>query len=333
MRMWRVTSFFVRIGWPRLAYGGTLTVAQVALFMACGSRTLLQLDDLPGEEQLDGSPSRPDVPAHPSPDTLPPLDVRPEPDVDRRDCEDAGSTPIYLVTVDSQLLAFEPTTLSFRRIGELACPAPEGSQPFSMAVDRQGTAYVLYSVHADFGVGLYRVSIATGACSRTSYFAPENTDFDLFGMAFATDELGPSETLFVASARDRVSTLGRIDTQTFTLTRLGFIQPEISGAELTGTGDGDIFGFYAEAQGADSYILQIDKESAKVVAQDVLVGLGQGYGWAFAHWGGDFWLFTAPAADLSRVHRFRPSDKSLSQVAEYPMAAIVGAGVSSCVPQ
>jgi hypothetical protein len=56
-----------------------------------------------------------------------------------------------------------------------------------------------------------------------------------------------------------------------------------------------------------------------------------GSGWAFAFWGGDFWVFTAPAGD-SRITRFRPSDGSVTTVVDSLGAIIVGAGVSTCAP-
>ena len=64
----------------------------------------------------------------------------------------------------------------------------------------------------------------------------------------------------------------------------------------------------------------------------------QGRGWAFAFWGGDFYLFTCPfsgptqSCTSSRVTRFRPGDKSITQVGSY-RGIIVGAGVSTCAPQ
>ena len=59
--------------------------------------------------------------------------------------------------------------------------------------------------------------------------------------------------------------------------------------------------------------------------------IDQGQGWAFAFWGGDFYMFHAPNGN-SIVTRYRPSDDSLTQVATLP-SIIVGAGVSTCAPQ
>ncbi|MGH7438692.1 MAG: hypothetical protein ACRENE_23640 [Polyangiaceae bacterium] len=61
------------------------------------------------------------------------------------------------------------------------------------------------------------------------------------------------------------------------------------------------------------------------------VNVSLGSGWAFAYWGGDFYLFTAPAQTSSIVTRVRPSDGSAVQVGSLD-EVIAGAGVSTCVP-
>lgn len=319
----------------RFTLGVAGALGAAGAFVACGSRTALPFDELVAFDEEDGR--APEVDALPPPDALPPLDVGPRPDVDRSDCPDAEATLVYMVTAERELVEFDPGARSFRRIGVLSCPAPPSASPFSMAVDRRGTAFVLYhrnTPRGQVGAGLYRVSTADGECSRTAFEPPVGSDFDLFGMGFATDGAGPSETLFVASARERTSRLARIDTDTFALTAIGAFVPSLAGAELTGNGAGDLFGFYSgdPTRPRDSFIMQIDKASATILAEDVLPGVDQGSGWAFAFWGGDFWLFTSPNNRASRVLRFRPSDKSLSAVAEYP-GVIVGAGVSTCAPQ
>jgi hypothetical protein len=65
-----------------------------------------------------------------------------------------------------------------------------------------------------------------------------------------------------------------------------------------------------------------------------LPGVDLGGAWAFAFWGGDFYLFTAPGGNgtSSLVTRYRPSDGSVTQVAMAPGVTIVGAGVSPCAP-
>jgi hypothetical protein len=303
--------------------------------VACGSRTGLFVDDdgfsnVPGgdagpDARRDGGRRDADVE-----DAPPPLDVRPPVDVDRTDCPDADSTLVYTITSTYDLQSFNPDTGQFRNIGRISCPAPSGETPFSMAVDRKGIAYVLFT---DFR--LYRVSTATAACISTPY-TPEQFDFKLFGMGFATNSVGPTETLFVAGDDQQLnggaSGLARITPGTFKLNPVDDFSPPIDQAELTGTGDGRLFAFYRKlADSPPSYIGEIDPNTAEVIGERRFDNVDQGEGWAFAFWGGDFYMFHAPGGS-TRVTRWRPSDDSVTQVATTPLK-IVGAGVSTCAPQ
>ena len=311
----------------------------LAVFVfACGDRTGLLVPDMGGGSSGsansgtpssgtggdDGGPSvEPD--AEVVADALPPIDVTVPQDV-FNDCPNAGATFVYVVTKQFNLLSFYPPTAQFRTIGTLKCPS-QASQPFSMAIDRAGTAYILYEDGE-----LFRASTATAACKATG-FAPGQMGFSTtFGMGYSRDSQGTGETLYVAGAMDP-SELATIDTSSFTLNVVGPFMPSIQNAELTGTGGGDLFAFFAPSTtNSDASIGQIDKASGKVIAQSTLAGLRQGDGWAFAFWGGDFYTFTDPARNNTTVvTRFRPNDGSLVTVAKLA-DTVVGAGVSTCAP-
>jgi len=312
-------------------------VAFLLLLVACGSRTALFVED-------DGFAGFPAQDAGPDArrdggrdgdieDAPPPLDVRPPMDVDRRDCPDADAQLVYTITSTYDLQSFNPDTGQFRLIGRISCPATPGATPFSMAVDRRGIAYVLFTDER-----LYRVSTATAACIATPY-TPRQSNFGLFGMGFATNSAGPTETLFVAGAeQDRTGQgagaggLARITPGTFALTPIGDFFPTIRSAELTGTGDGRLFAFYQKGGASvPSYVGEIDPDTAQVIGERRFDSVDQGQGWAFSFWGGDFYMFHAPNG-TTRVTRWRPSDDSVTQVATTPLT-IVGAGVSTCAPQ
>jgi streptogramin lyase len=239
------------------------------------------------------------------------------------DCDDAGLTSsIYVVTQQEDLLSFDPLAATFTLVGKLDCPGALGN-PFSMAVDRQGTAYVVYS-----GGGLFRVSTRTAACTTTPLTMQPG--FATFGMAFL-DRGGPTDTLYIATdgvpaPRPGPSELATIDLSSFQVTVVGPLSLTL--AELTGSPDGRLFAYYGE--GTSSAIAQVDPDSTQLVANSDLPGLSEGAAWAFGYWGGDFYIFTAPAG-TSVVHRFRPSDRSVVQVAQLN-ATIFGAGVSTCAP-
>ena len=60
--------------------------------------------------------------------------------------------------------------------------------------------------------------------------------------------------------------LGSIDTTTFTLSFIGAFQPTEPSCELTGTGDGRLFGFCLGTAGG-SKVIQIDPTDAHVIAE------------------------------------------------------------------
>jgi hypothetical protein len=263
-------------------------------------------------------------------DTLPPIDVMPKPDVDRSDCPDADSTFIYVVTEQQELFSFFPPTLSFKLVGNLVCPVSSSMvMPFSMAVDRRGVAYVLYS-----DGNLFRVSTATGACTATP-FAVGQGGFTTFGMGFASDFGGAAERLYVSqNALDTTPTgLAFIDTNTFDLSLIGLFGVDIPRSELTGTGDGRLFAYWptASAFGTGSHISELNKATGAVLAQTDLSFGSSHDAFAFAFWGGDFWIFTGAVGAPTDVSRFRPSDGTTTTPTTHP-STIVGAGVSTCAP-
>jgi hypothetical protein len=307
---------------------GSAFFASVLLGMgACGSRTGLLSSEVVGVQDSSTSDRgvSPRRDATPVPDALPSIDARPPIDVDRNDCPDPSATFVYVVTSSNELLSFYPPSRTFRTIGTLACPSAPGTSPYSMAVNRRGVAYVLYSDGQ-----LFRASTLTAACTATA-FQPGQSGFQVFGMGFSSDQGGPGETLYVAGDAQQggVNGLAKIDTTTFRLTPISPALPER--AELTGTGDGRLFAFYADDSNTASRIGQVDKTTGTISAEDSLQ-TEQGGGWAFAFWGGSFYLFTGDSGGGgSRVTRYDPN---LRQESAYTSSAslIVGAGVSTCAP-
>jgi len=293
----------------------------MAVAVGCGARTGL---DVPYHHPDAG----PDVVVHHEAGIdvieedveFPPLDAAKH-DVDKTGCPPL--TFIYAVATDDWLLRFDPPTATFTKIAQLLCPAG-GSHPFSMAVDRKDIAYVEY----DNGM-IFAVDTSTGVCSTTQYVADSVVPFGNFGMGYATIGFGPEEQLFVSA--DTPGTLGWIDTKSsFKLFPVGEFQPAVPWAELTGSGDGRLYAFYGIGADSESAIAEIDKTTGLVIGQDVLPDVHRGTGWAFALWGGDFWIFTHP--DQQTTWHYDTAKKTATPVAHYG-AAVVGAGVSTCAPQ
>ncbi|MBM4373802.1 MAG: hypothetical protein FJ095_01865 [Deltaproteobacteria bacterium] len=146
-----------------------------------------------------------------------------------------GKGDIFVLSKEYDLHRFEPKALTFSKVGPLSCPQGGGSAtPFSMAVDRAGTAWVLYNDGK-----LYKVSTADASCDATT-FVPNQLGFKKFGMGFATDAPGSdAETLFVASETG----LGSIDLGTLAVKKRGSFGFSAA-VELTGNANAELFGLF-----------------------------------------------------------------------------------------
>ena len=232
-----------------------------------------------------------------------------------------GTSLIYVLGKNQGLYGFDPATLAVNQVGTLSCPQNGGTAtPFSMAVDRNAVAWVLYN-----DGHLYRVETGTAACTATS-FVPDQNGFKKFGMGFVSDAPGTNEeTLFAANEYG----LGTIDVSSLVLEPVAGTFGFSAAAELTGTGDARLFGLFF---GFPPYISELDKTTSQLLDEKPLDTIDIGTGFAYAFWGGDFWVFTAPNGTSSQVDRFDPvagiATTELSDVG----FKIVGAGVSTCAP-
>jgi hypothetical protein len=281
--------------------------------IACGARTPLLPDDLAGDVTgdagLEGAPPQ---------DAAREADAEGGPRIDS--CPDAAATLIYVFGSSSTLYSFDPSTKSFATIGTISCPG--SGAPNSMAVDRQGVAYVGFETGA-----IYRVSTRTAECTPTAY-NPAAVDDATFGMGFVADATG-TETLFLALQGKGPDRLASVSTTTFALHEVGKFQPEFGNVELTGTGDGRLFAF-ASAEDGGSIIAEVDPETAQVLGEDPLPEVQQGNAFAFGFWGGAFYTFTAPVS-TTVVQRFDPASGDVTTITAID-DQIVGAGVSTCAP-
>jgi hypothetical protein len=296
--------------------------------MACGARTeLLAPEAIDAEVDAPTDTTRrdasPDVFDAAEEDVLPTIDAFPDVPVPT-DCPDAGATLVYVITDANELYSFYPPTLAFTDIGTVTCPSK--SSPFSMAVNRLGVAY---SVFQDGN--LFQVSTANAACTATTY-VPDQQGFMTFGMGYAGQPDG-GDTLYVAEGHYTGNSkgLGSIDTTSFDLSFIGPFSPPLTQCELTGTGDGRLFAFCLPSGTSGSTLAEIDPTNANVIAADTLTVGGPNDSFAYAFWGGEFWIFTAPGS-TSTVTEYNPVTTVETAVTSLP-AAIVGAGVSTCAPQ
>jgi hypothetical protein len=237
------------------------------------------------------------------------------------DCSEENKD-IYVVGVGNELHRFSPQTLMFTPIGTIQCPAGAAT-PFSMAVDRQGLAWVLFS-----DGHMFHVSTQDASCTATSFQPAQAIGFETFGMGFVSDAAGSdAETLYVGAYGG--SGIGVIDTQSLALSPVGMYDTVFGAAEITGTGDGRLYGFFESGM---DVVAEIDKTNSHIITTySPTVEIGDA--WAFAFWGGSFYLFTNPnMAGSSQVDRYDPMNNSTTTVVPSVGFRIVGAGVSTCAP-
>lgn len=248
--------------------------------------------------------------------------------VDPAACPPA-SQKVYLLTKQYQLLAYAPATKAVEVIGALDCPAEYATWPFSMAVDRQGLAWVMYSSGE-----LFAVSTANAACQATPWQVP-SADWMECGMGFAADgpkgsPAGASESLYLGSPKGK---LGKLNLQQWQVTALGPLAIQPGWPELTGTAMGELWGFFPQAQ--PMKIARIAKDSGQVDQVKALDGLKLSAvkNWAFAHWGGKLLVFYQGEQDPSTsVYAYDPADGSVGLFHPNLGHPVVGAGVSTCAP-
>ncbi len=272
----------------------------------------------------------------------------------QRACSADGVDLIYVADKNFKLLSFDPRLVGngqpFRVIGSLACPAgpsvpdwgdPGPSTPFSMAVDRDAVAWVLYSSGQ-----IFNVSTQTAACSATSFGARQSAGgrtWDLFGMGFVTDTAGgDTEKLWLGGGNADATLLGDLGwinpPGSYAIQRVGPMSTSSEySPELTGVGDGTLWGFYPGL--SQAFVQQIDKTTGGASGPQRLIPGGLGgtvAAWAFAQWGGKFYLFVTTTDFLgtenSTVRTIDRQTGAYQLVAQNLPYTIVGAGVSTCAP-
>ena len=240
-------------------------------------------------------------------------------------CSDASKL-VYVVDENNKLSKFDPMTKTFSDIGTLNCPAGILATPFSMSIDRDTNAWVLYSDSK-----LYKVNTSNLMCTATTWTT--QLGMTVFGMGFSTDTAGGTQdTLFVAGGSGPTvptSTLATLSTTNMTAMGRGTVT---GWPELTGTGNAELWGFFPSAGGAR--IEKLDKMSGSALNTFQLPTLaGEPAAWAFAAWGGDFWIFLMKGSETqTTVYQVSGTTGQIKGMTSAPGRTIVGAGVSTCAP-
>jgi hypothetical protein len=253
-------------------------------------------------------------------------------------CSGQAADFVYVLSAENDLYSFAPDKRQFTKIGPLQCTTT--MQPNSMAVDRNAVAYVNYvqagALGNDTGGAIYQVSTKDASCSGPVMSLPAG--WYRIGMGYSSNNAGStSETLYVAGvggAGGAGTGLGLVDFGKKTVGPIGSFSGTLSGqnAELTGTGDGRLYGFFTTTP---VMVAQIEKTSGATAAPVPMNGVVTPQAWAFSFWGGHFYLYTSLGQGTggSNVTDYDPASGSVNT--GYMTAIgfdIVGAGVSTCAP-
>ena len=285
----------------------TLVVLLAFLFGACGPGAMRGDDDGNGSGSGSGSGSNTDG------------------------CSDAAKL-VYTVDANNTLAKFDPATKTFMNIGTLSCPGETGGlfggSPFSMGIDRDAVAWVLFSDGK-----LFRVDTTNAACTSTNWTTQQNEM--LFGMGFSANTAGSTDdTLFISGgpgdpATATTTTLAKLSTATMTASVVG----TVTGVpELTGNGNAELWGWFPDANAPR--VEQINKTNGAPVKTYNLPSLkGTPMAWAFAFWGGDYWIFLERSTEtMTTVYQVKGDTGVITTMTGAPGREIVGAGVSTCAP-
>ncbi len=243
------------------------------------------------------------------------------------DCANDATAYVFVLSNANDLYRFAPDKKLFTKIGALGCTTSSG--PNSMAVDRQATAWVNYldgTVRA--------VSTKDASCEGQSITLP--AAWSPIGMGFSSASAGSTaETLYVAGAEGAASSgFGRVDFDAGSVIPIGqFTAPlTAQNAELTGNGNGQLFGFFAASP---VQLAEIDKATGAILSSTPFTQIGTPTDFAFSFWGGRFYFYTYPNATgtSTNVTEYDPTTGTVdtSYLTDIGFL-IVGAGVSTCAP-
>jgi hypothetical protein len=247
-----------------------------------------------------------------------------------------AATFVYALDSDNTLYKFDPkiaTKAAFTKIGLVNCGG--GTSPNSMAVARDGTAYV-DMMNSSACAGIYKVSITDASCSGATSFKCGTGGYGQFGMGYSTNSASTTdETLFIGDTNGATNAkLASLEPNAGTVGVVGTMSG--SGPEFTGNAAGELWAFFAQT--SPPSVAQIDKTTGASLKTYKLAALKSSIilspsAWAFAFWGGDYYIFLEGDADTStNVWKFTPSTGTATKYIANTGFRIVGAGVSTCAP-
>ena len=241
---------------------------------------------------------------------------------------------IFVLSDNAELWKFYPADNSFLKLGNFNCGGMTNT--FSMAVDRQGFAWVMFNNPQG---EIWKVDVTDVANCVDPGYNPGQQAINYFGMAFVSNSQADQCDQIYGNTFDgfggfqegqNIGDFLKVDPNSLLIEKIG--KTNFNGAELTGTGDGRAFMF----GGANpAKLVEVDKNNGAFLEVTPLGTLELTNAFAFAFFAGDFYMFTESDNNqtLSKVtHYDYDESKVLTTVVPQAPFRIVGAGVSTCAP-
>jgi len=215
----------------------------------------------------------------------------------KADDPDDPNKLVYLVSNQNSLYSFSPKIpgkAAYRLVGKLDCKA--FGTPQSMAVDRNGFAWVFY----DSGQ-LFKVSIIDASCQSTNYKHP--TPNGLLGMGFTAVASGSAaERLYIISPDFGLANITMPDLSVVKLRTMH------TTSELTGGGDGKLFQFESLVR----RLSEFDTSTFSSHPIHTFSTMSNISAFAFARYAGKFYMFTSRELEWSQTTEYDPKTNTES---------------------
>jgi hypothetical protein len=263
---------------------------------------------------------------------------------------------IYLTTRDaltdtgpSKLVRFDPEARTFDEVGPIDCGV--SGVPFSMAIDRTGTAWTLF----DNGL-LYRISVRDASCEPTPYVGgqigtgpgsdvEQPNNFTLFSMAFTADPgTRTGERLFVIlhdtsiGEEDKRRFMAWLDLESFRIRRIASIVPSQAYFSLSGNAAGELWAFglgdrfHGGTWTTTVRRLDHDANTHSIYQLSSVSDFPSGGDFATAWWGGRLFVFVRPVPHPATEIVTLTRDGMVERYMQESGRIISTAAVSTCAP-
>jgi hypothetical protein len=248
---------------------------------------------------------------------------------------------VYTLEENKRFSKFDPATGTFTPIGNgyINCQTTTtNSAPYSMSLDRNAIAHVLFRnpFNASEPPQLFRVDTSSGTCTPTNW--AEQLGIKLFVQAYSTDTMGGEDDRWYIAGGSSITsttlTFAELDPTSFVATPRGSL---VGPADISGNADAELWTYVATSN--PPRIDKVDKATGASTMSIPLANLaGTPQTWAFARWGGDFWVFLKRGSDqATKIYQFDGTSGTLKNTTDTNLVGpttrnVVGAAVSTCAP-